>query len=88
MTNDKKQTAIEWLIEQVEGLNINDDTVWAEVQKEALEMEKQQRIEAHINCVRIGCEREDSEYKFTKEDEDIVRNDFENYYKETYDKNS
>ena len=47
MTKDKKQTAVEWLIEQVEGLNINDDTVWVEVTKQALEMEKQQIIDAY-----------------------------------------
>ena len=46
MTN-KKQTAVEFLIEQIEGLNINDDTVWAEVTKQAKEMEKQQIIDAY-----------------------------------------
>jgi len=38
--NRDMKTAVQWLIEQVEGLNINDDTVWNEVQIQALEMEK------------------------------------------------
>ena len=72
MTNDKKQTSVEWLIEQVEGLNINDDTVWAEVTKQALEMEKQQIIDARVN----------GKYDSHLDD------DCETYYEETYGETS
>ena len=65
-----KQTAVEFLIEQINpyGLSTHEEAF-----KIALEMEKQQIIDAQLNGQR-------EEVKFIKE----AREEAENYYQETY----
>lgn len=63
-----KQTAVEWLIEQIKGYD-ND----CEIFEEAKEMEKEQIIDAHIS----GME-------FIAVDPNHYYNDAEQYYNETF----
>ena len=48
-----------------------------------LAMEKEQIIDAVVNTVKIGTEKENV-LLFTSEDEIIIRNEAEDYYNETF----
>lgn len=79
MTNNKQQTAVEWLAEQM---------LWNEFHnpylEQAKEMEKQQIIDARNNGFEISGEGWNGEYgikDFNKLTEEIKS---EQYYKETY----
>jgi myosin-crossreactive antigen len=50
-----------------------------------LEKERQQIIDAHVECVRHGTEME-AVTKFTANDEKIVRKDIEDYYDQKFGK--
>ena len=71
------KTAVEWLVEQ---LNLHE---YEDVIKQAKEMEKEQIVEAVVNTVKIGTEKEGVLF-FTSEDEILIRNEAEQYYNETF----
>ena len=59
-----KQTAVEWLMEEyINGLSIN-----LQIMKKALEMEKEQIIEAHGNKLKKSRDEGNYEYWFSGED--------------------
>jgi hypothetical protein len=67
-----KQTAVEWLMEEyINGLSIN-----LQIMKKALEMEKEQIIEAHGNKLKKSRDEGNYEYWFSGED----------YYNKTFKK--
>lgn len=68
MTQEKKQTAVEWLIEKVKSKEWQDMFIWnkEEVFNEALKMEEEQSIElwqGGINCTEEGGKSFDQYYK-------------------------
>jgi hypothetical protein len=69
----KKQTAVEWLI--AEYINPKNQTSMASLFLEALQMEKEQIIEAHING--------QTEWDITPQ-QDINIKFAQHYYKHTY----
>jgi hypothetical protein len=75
-----KQTAIEWLVEQICGDHTSE---WQKQIEQAKEMEKEQIIESVVNTVKVGTEKE-GVLLFTNEDEILIRNESEQYYKETF----
>ena len=42
MTNDKKQTAVEWLLDRIE--DVDSAKIWDDIKKQAKEMEKQHEL--------------------------------------------
>ena len=88
-----KQTAVEWLQNQIESISIQvfDGFITfiefmeqrEQLFKKAKEMEKQQIIESVVNTVKIGTEKEGVLF-FTSEDEILIRNEAEQYYNETF----
>lgn len=88
-----KQTAVEWLVEELNksiGLTNFVDTCDEEYKQEILgiihqakAMEKEQIIDAVVNTVKIGTEKENV-LLFTSEDEILIRNEAEQYYNETF----
>ncbi len=77
----KKQTAIEWLVEEIEKLQLKSDletnVFFIRIVEKAKEMEKQQIIYAHLNGQAIF-----DKGKFRTE---VVKN-AEQYYNETFEK--
>lgn len=72
-----KQTAVEWLMEQLEKHHINQDIKNTVVYEHAKQMEKEQLIDAHIEGQRV----------FDKHPHTQWTNDqAEEYYNETYKK--
>jgi hypothetical protein len=71
---NKKQTAVEWLIEQLEQHHVKIDIKNTVVNQQAKEMEKEQIIDAF----GIGCQVESTRLIGYQ---DIA----EQYYKETYE---
>jgi uncharacterized metal-binding protein len=75
--NMEKQTAVEWLIENIYYLH---STKWNDIIEQAKVMEKEQIISAY----RIGCEKT-IVYEIEKqENDDAKRLTSKGYYNETY----
>ena len=72
--SNKKQTAVEWLIEELQKRDM--DVLIRDLYNQAKEMEKQQIINAH------GIKKD---YSFSQIDPQIITG--EQYYKETYENN-
>ena len=68
MTNNKKQTAVEWLLDRIEDVDLT-VKLWENIKQQAKEMEKQQIINATIYGDRF---------------EGSYGLDSEQYYNETY----
>jgi hypothetical protein len=79
----KKQTAVEWLYKQLNGLNkqILDD-YFQIVFSQAKEMEKQQIIDARNDGFNISGEGWNGEYGVRNFDEEV---NSKQYYNETYE---
>jgi hypothetical protein len=78
-----KQTAVEWLYDQLE---FDDSISMDDIEKifeHAKEMEKEQIIDAVVNTVKIGTEKE-GVLLFTSEDEILIKKEAEQYYNETF----
>jgi hypothetical protein len=75
LMNMKTQTAVEWLVEEINKLNVSTEArgFINKLEKQAKEMEKQQIIEAHIQ----GHNAPSSTIKI---------HDAEQYYNETFKK--
>ena len=54
MTNNKQQTAVEWLVEQLEQHHVKIDIKNTVVFQQAKEMEKEQIIQAYSNAWHDG----------------------------------
>ena len=72
------KTAVEWL----ESLYYP-EYIPKHIFGKAKEMEKEQIIDAVVNTVKIGTEKENV-LLFTSEDEILIRNEAEQYYNETF----
>jgi len=69
-----KQTAVEWLVEQICGDHINE---WKKEIEQAKQMEKEQIVESWDNGFANG-------YDLGKHDDDPKPDDAEQYYNETF----
>jgi hypothetical protein len=79
--SNKKQTAVEWLVEQLEVNNyISENAHW--LIDEAKEMEKQQIIDARNDGFNISGEGWNGEYGVRNFDEEV---NSKQYYNETYE---
>ena len=67
-------TAVEWLLDRVEDVDLN-PKLWEQIKLQALEMEKQQIIDAHI-------------YGHNAPSSTLKNFDAKQYYLETYKKNN
>ncbi len=63
-----KQTAVEWFIEKVGHNSLMSLTDYNEILEQALEMEKQQIVEAHGNKLKKSKDEGNYEYWFSGED--------------------
>jgi hypothetical protein len=75
-----KQTAVEWLIEQVKSEKYIEDVDF----NQAKEMEKQQIIDCFVDVSKANCET--FKIPFTNKDEKDFTVIAENYFEETYKK--
>ena len=52
MSNDKKQTAVEWLLDRIEDVDLT-EKLWENVKHQAKEMEKKQIEDAELRSKEI-----------------------------------
>jgi hypothetical protein len=76
MTNNKQQTAVEWLIEHYTFADLTADS-WQMIQQQAKEMEKERMIGLLKWMNKIASE---NPMRLETDDDDIVQQ----YYNETY----
>ncbi len=72
MTNNKQQTAVEWLIEKCACADLRPE-LWEIIKQQAKEMEKEQIINSFCNGDNTDCTSEQNIKEFA-----------EQYYKQTY----
>lgn len=91
MNTEKQLTAVEFLIEQLEGDDAKIAMViglkkYNSIIKEAIEMEKEQISEARLNGFMISGEGYNGEYPFEGKDKNIISTEIDNeqYYNETF----
>ena len=94
----KKQTAIDWLIEelvkmdrQLDGRRKSEDATVlkmnpSKVLEKAKEMEKQQIMDARLNGFMISGEGYNGEYPYEGQDKNIISTEIDNeqYYNQTF----
>jgi myosin-crossreactive antigen len=78
-------TVLQELIDFAWENNDRDVLVIIRHAEKLIEKERQQIIDAHVECVRHGTEME-AVTKFTANDEKIVRKDIEDYYDQKFGK--
>ena len=78
-----KQTAVEWLINE---LDLDNDSYHMKRINQAKEMEKQQIIDARLNGFMISGEGYNGEYPYEGKDKNIISTEIDNdqYYNETF----
>ena len=73
-----KQTAIEWLVEQLDNTTIFSKYVFLEIIEQAKEMEKEQIKEVFIDVSDVLLKETDTQQKAK------IKQSAEQYYKETF----
>jgi hypothetical protein len=82
-----QQTAVEWLVEQIEiNHTIGYNRITIEQINQAKAMEKEQILEARLDGFKISGEGWNGEYPFEGKDDSIILEKIDNnkYYNETY----
>ena len=62
----KKQTAVEWLVEQVNADCLNSTFIRPELVRDALELEKEQIVDAWLDGVEDICSRKAGQKYYAK----------------------
>ena len=89
MRNKMKQTAVEWLEKELQLYYEGESKlVYYEIIEQAIEMEKEQIIEARLNGFMISGEGYNGEYPYEGKDKNIISKEIDNeqYYNETFNK--
>lgn len=84
--SNKKQTAVDWLLQQFDGEKT--PRQWEEVFKQAKELEKQQIVNSFYSGFHKGYNvgQDDAQsHPLALTIADNIHKDFEQYYKETYE---
>ena len=84
-----KQTAVEWLEKELQLYYEGESKlVYYEIIEQAIEMEKEQIIEARLNGFMISGEGYNGEYPYEGKDKNIISKEIDNeqYYNETFNK--